>query len=423
MVAGAPDGFKGRVLRNFSALVVVRGLGLIAPLIALPYILRVIGLENYGHVAFSMIVATFAGSIIQYGFPITAVKTVAEANRAGRGLDAAFWNNFHASLTIALVVGAAHLAVVLSLPAFRAMLPVHLGAILMATGIALFPHWLFLGLERSFYVAFSTLLVRLGHLGLIVVFIRDPGDYVLVNYLGAAAAWLNIAIALWLILGRFGLRPTAPAPRRIARVIREVFPAFLLQWSPNLYNSASAILLGFHVPPAVLGGFNAANSLITVVGALGQLLSNAFLPILSTGFDRHRVAATILMAAGVVIALLAWLLAPVAAAVLTDTGREVIAQNIRYLSFSLPFLFAYLAYGHNYVALTEKRILAGRLTAVFSLIGLALAFILIPRIGVAGFAWVLVLSRGGMALMVYILYRQHRRETLDADRRSLNAHE
>jgi len=423
MLAGGPDGFKVRVLRNFSALVVVRGMSMIAPLVALPYILRVIGLENYGHIAFSMVVATFAGSIIQYGFPITAVKTVAKANRAGRGLDSVFWNNFHASLTIAIAVGTVHLLVVLSIPAFRAMLTVHIGAILMATGTALFPHWLFLGLERSFYVAFSTLLVRLGHLILIVVFIRDPSDYVLVNYLGGVAAWLNISIGLSLIIGRFGLKPTLPDPLKIWRTICDVFPAFLLQWSPNLYNSASAILLGFHVSPAVLGSFNVANSLTTVVGTLGQLLANAFLPILSTGVDRHRVAATTLISCGVLVTFIAWFLAPFAAAVLSDSDRDIIAQNIRYLSLSLPFLFVYMAYGHNYIALTEKRTLASRLMALFSLGGLTLAFVLIPRMGIVGFVWVLILSRGSMALMVYILYLQHRRELPDADRRSLRTHE
>ena len=405
------DGFQKRVFKNFSALVVIRGLGLIAPLISLPYILRVIGMELYGHVALSMIIGTFAGSIIQYGFPITAVKAVARNKASLIRLTCTYWNNYYASLLIALFVGIAHLTLTLSLPNFREMWLIHFGAIAMTIGTALFPHWFFLGIEKSFIVALSTLFVRLTHLALILIFIRDPEDFVYVNLLGAVGAWLNVLIAIWLIVFQLGVRPIPVRLQTIARVIHNTFPAFLLQWAPNMYNSASMILLGFYVSPVLLGGFNAANTLVTTVSAIGQLLANALLPVLSHSFDRHRLSAMILIVSGIFVAVSLYAFAPGFAQLLSNSGIETIQNNIRYLALSVPFLFVYLAFGHIYVALTEMRFLAGRLTVVISIVGFVCAFFLIPLFGEVGFAALMVLARASMALMAFTLYKTHVRQS------------
>jgi PST family polysaccharide transporter len=81
------------------------------------------------------------------------------------------------------------------------------------------------------------------------------------------------------------------------------------------------------------------------------------------------------------------------------------------LVFSVPFLFTYFAFGHNYIALTEKRVIAGKITVAISVSCLGLALLLIPLSGVIGFAAIMVIARGSMALMGFLLFKQHRRET------------
>jgi PST family polysaccharide transporter len=386
---------------------IVRGLNLIAPVIALPYILRIVGLENYGHVAFTAVIATFAGSVIQYGFSVTGVKAIASARNDADLLALTFWRNFFASMLIGIMVVAGHAVIMLSLPSFRAMWPLHLGAILLAAGNALVPHWLFLGLERSYYVAISTFIVRFSYLLLIVLFVRAPQDYVLINFLGAAVAWLNMVIALAIVSGMFKLAPSRVKLGHIVETIQDGFSPFLLQWTPNLYNSASIILLGFHVSPAALGAFNAANAVVTLVTSLGQLLANAFLPILSTSFAWHKVSSRLLIVTGLVLAVTIMLFAPVLAFLLAESGRDVITRDLFYLSLSIPFLFGYYAFGYNYVSLTDRRNQAGYSVLLISLAGLLLSFILVPPFASAGVGAVLFVARGSMFALSYAIYRNH----------------
>ncbi|WP_347271554.1 oligosaccharide flippase family protein [Rhizorhabdus histidinilytica] len=407
-IGGTLPRIRTRVLRNFSSLIIVRGLNLIAPVIALPYILHTVGLENYGHIAFAMVIATFAGAIIQYGFSLTGVKAIASARGDQNLLAHIFWRNFLASMMIGLAVIIVHLALILSVPSFREMWPLHLGAILLAAANALIPHWLFLGLERSYYAAVGTFIVRFSYLLLLVLFVRTPQDYALVNFLGAGMAWLNIALALAVVIGVFRLLPARVSFEQIVETIRDGFPSFLLDWTPNLYNSASIMLLGFYTAPAALGAFNAANAVVTLVISLGQLLANSFTPILSTSFGWHKVSARILVITGLVVTAVVFLITPFGATLLASSGQDMIQDNIFYLAFSIPFAFGYYAYGYNYVALIDVRKKASYVVFLISIGGIILSFFLVPSFGPAGVAIVLFLARGGMFALFYVVYRKHR---------------
>ncbi|MHA3793424.1 oligosaccharide flippase family protein [Sphingomonas sp. YL-JM2C] len=415
---GDTNGFRGvtisgplprtrtRVLRNFSSLMVIKGLNLIAPVIALPYILHTVGLENYGHIAFTTVIATFAGSIIQYGFSLTGVKAIASVREEPNLLAHIFWCNFLASLLIGLTVIAVHVGLVLSVPSFREMWALHIGAILLAAGNALVPHWLFLGLERSYYAAVGTFIVRFSYILLLILFVRTPQDYVLINFLGAGMAWLNIILALVVVIGVFRLLPIRIGYREIIYTIRNGFSSFLLDWTPNLYNSASIMLLSFNVSPITLGAFNAANTVVTLVTSLGQLLANAFMPILSTSFSLHRISSRFLVITGLLVATLVFAFAPFGAALLAANGQDMIERNLIYLAFSIPFAFGYYAYGYNYVALTEKREQAGYVVLLISILGILLSFFIVPALGSVGVAIILFLGRGSMFAMSYVIYRR-----------------
>ena len=386
----------------------VRGFNLLIPVITLPYILRVIGLENYGHIALSIAIATFLGSIIQYGFSISAVKEISQVRDNTADVADAFWRNFFTSLSLSVLIGALYFSMVLAIPFMQEQHVVYLGAFLLAAGNALFPHWLFLALERTHFVVVSTAATRVLYLALILVFLRAPQDYVLLNLLGAIGAWLNIAIAAYFIIGRFGLKPLAPARHHIVTTLRDGFHSFLIQWTPNLYNSASILILGLSVSPAVLGVFNAANAIITLVNSIGRLLSNAFLPILSTSLDKHNVVVRVLLGCGVFSMIIILLFAPYIATLLAPEGQEDIARNLRYIALGIPFVFGYFAYGLNYVALMSRSKTAGYSSLWISIAGMGAALALIPAFGAIGAAAVLLFTRAGLFLISYLIYRNLR---------------
>ena len=63
-----------KILENFISLSLIRVADFILPLIALPYIISVIGVDKFGLIAFVTSVVTYFLNITQYGFSLSAVR-------------------------------------------------------------------------------------------------------------------------------------------------------------------------------------------------------------------------------------------------------------------------------------------------------------------------------------------------------------
>ena len=75
------DRFKryNTIIKNTGYLSVLEIFKLIMPFIALPYIIRVIGAENYGLIAFVQTVISYFSMFVNFGLDISAVRNVALA--------------------------------------------------------------------------------------------------------------------------------------------------------------------------------------------------------------------------------------------------------------------------------------------------------------------------------------------------------
>ena len=74
----ARKGKAGRtLLSNFASLTVLQVAGYVFPLITLPYLARVIGVENFGRIAFASSVIVWFQTFVDWGFNYSATREVA----------------------------------------------------------------------------------------------------------------------------------------------------------------------------------------------------------------------------------------------------------------------------------------------------------------------------------------------------------
>src|SRR5215470_2218422 len=139
---------RRKLLGNMFWLYALQGLNYVIPLAVLPYLVRVLGIEGYGLIAFAQAFAQYFVILTDYGFNLSATKRIALARDNRQEVSRIFWSVILVK-TLLMLLGALVMgAIVLSIPRFRADAPLYAIAYIAVVGSVLFPLWLFQGMEQ-----------------------------------------------------------------------------------------------------------------------------------------------------------------------------------------------------------------------------------------------------------------------------------
>ena len=65
------------LVSNFTWLAILKIIGYLVPLITLPYLSRVIGVDGFGKIAFAAAIMVFIETFVDFGFNYTATRDIA----------------------------------------------------------------------------------------------------------------------------------------------------------------------------------------------------------------------------------------------------------------------------------------------------------------------------------------------------------
>lgn len=397
---------RKRVAKNFTALFAIRGINLVVQIVAIPYILQKIGIENYGLIAFSLAFATFFGTFIQYGFGISAVGNIARIRDDHAQVSKIFSATFVTMLLITLICTGIYSVIIFSIDAMASEKLVYFGSLLLVVGNSLFPHWVFLGLERSYLAAVTMLCVRLSYLALLFLFVRGPEDYSIVHLLNGLTAIAGVVSGLIITFGVLGLKLVVPSMSCISETLKGGFHVFLIQFVPNLYNNALIFILGLTNTPQIVGIFSAASSIVDVTISICRILSNSFLPALINNISLHKKYTVLLLGTGLLAMIMLVAFANVIGKFLSPYNHAEIANTIRHVAISIPMTAGYLAYNINYLVITGHQSLASKITVTISLFGMTLVLLLVPTYSITGAIVVLIATRFSLFIVSYHYYKR-----------------
>lgn len=375
---------------NFGYLMLLQIAGYVFPLITIPYLARVIGVEGFGKIAFAGAVIVWFQTVSDWGFNYTATRDVARNRDNLEKVSEIFSNVLWARILLMVVSFAVLFLLTEAIPYFKENQAILLITFLLVPGHIMFPDWFFQAMERMKYITIFNLLSKALFTVLVFVLVKEKQDYILQPLLMSLGYTLCGIGAMYIILAKWKVKLHAPHWSSIKQTITGSADVFINNIVPNLYNSFSTVLLGIYGGSVANGLLDAGRKFVEVGQQFLTVISRVFFPFLSrhnSKGDKHSLYMRINLSVALCGSVALIVLAPLIIKLFFTPEFEPAVVVLQLMAVSLIFLSLSNIYGTNFLIIRGYEKQLRNITLICSLAGFISA---VPLVYFAGFIGVAI---------------------------------
>lgn len=279
---------KKRLISNFFSLSVLQAANYILPLITLPYLVRVLGAEYYGLLAFANATIAYFSILTDYGFNLTATREIS-IHRDNKEKVIEIFSSVMTIKVILMFVSFLLLAIlVVSSKKFSKDWLIYFLTFGTVVGQVLFPVWFFQGMERMKYITYLNILSKVIFTIAIFIFVQEQSDYYLVPLLTSIGFLVAGIWSLYLVKKEFGVRFELQSVDTIKHHLIDGWYVFLTSFQSNILASSGIFVLGLFQNNDVVGYYSAVEKIIKALVGLFTPVTQALYPLTSAKLHRFR---------------------------------------------------------------------------------------------------------------------------------------
>jgi PST family polysaccharide transporter len=396
--------------RNALALFGGQLVGMVGPMLTIPYLARVLGPEAWAPILVAQGLANWLMLVLEFGFDLSGTRAVARARTAPETMSDVVNGTQSAKLLLAPIAALIALGAFMFIPALRGSPALTAWTLAFAVLRGLSPLWFFQGIERVQGAVLVDALTKAGAAAGVLALVHSPSDGWRVLALQAVFAALSLAILtrrLWQTVPFTGFDLGGAL-----RTLRSGGKIFACRASSGVYIQANAVILSALASASTVAFFGGAERIIRAAINLLQPLTQAFLPRVSflQSADPAAARRTIrhslvgLGLIGAVMGTTALVGAPLLVRIFLGAGYESAVPVLRLFS-ALPLLVSIntvlgvywaLPFGH------DRAFLVALVSA--GLVNIAVAAIAVPRMGAIGMAVAAVAAEVMVLLQLGVRY-------------------
>ena len=270
------------MFRNFSSLSIIQLASYIAPLLILPYLSRILGVDGFGVVFFGISFVTICGVLIDFGFELYAPFKIARQRE-----DISYVNKLSGAIFVAKICLFLILALITIVFAFldnKYETKFILLLLFPMFFLSIQPNWLFQSLENTFEIAGYFIISRFIYIGLVFGFVNALDDYFKVIICLGLCFSINAILSLRKMI-KLGYLPIFPSFPAVRSVISESSGYFYARASSSIYGAGGTVFLGLVSTNAQVGYFASAEQIFRGLQGLFTPIAQALYPYMSRKDD------------------------------------------------------------------------------------------------------------------------------------------
>ena len=404
-----------RLLSNFISLFTLQGLNYILPLITLPYLVRVLGVEIFGLLAFATATVTYFNILTDYGFNLTATKKIALYRENKDKVVEIFSAVMSVKILLMIVSFLLLTLLVFSVAKFTSHWELYLLSFGAVIGQVFFPVWFFQGMEKMKYITYLNILAKVIFTVAIFFFVQSKEDAYVVPLLTSLGALISGFFSLIIIKKQFKVSFKFQKLSTLNFYRKEAHHIFISNIAISLYTVSTVFILGLLTNNSIVGVYSAADKLIQAVKGLMGPVSQTIYPFISRKVNESAEACLnfiryILFSVGLVFGLLSLFIFFFADMLILLLLGEQYSESIEILRIMsvLPCLIALSnVFGIQTMVVFSRNKPFTLILVLGSILSFILSFILVPTYQAVGSAYSVVIVETFITLSMFIYIQRN----------------
>ncbi|MEW6658115.1 MAG: flippase [Thermodesulfobacteriota bacterium] len=272
---------KHRIIQNVLSLSALQGSTYVISFLTIPYLVRVLGPEKFGLIAFAQALIQYFVIFTDYGFNFSASRSISKMRADMENVRDIFWTVITIKIIMTCIALLLLCALIFLIPFFKSERAIYFYTFGTVIGSVLFPVWFFQGVEDMKFITIFNIVTKLSATACIFIFIKYQEDYNIVpiiNSIGQIVGGFSALIFAW---NRFDLTYRPPTLNFIINQLKEGWHIFTSMIISTLYTSSNTIIIGILTNNTIVGYYSAAEKLIMAVTGLINPVCQAVYPHIS----------------------------------------------------------------------------------------------------------------------------------------------
>lgn len=403
------------VFKNMVSLGFIQVANYLIPIIIIPYVVRVLGVDFFGKASYAQNIVTYLTILVNYGFEYSATQDVALNKNNKEKLNSIFWTVIKFKLLL-LITSFLVLAVLyFSFSKVKEDFLLYIYAALINIGFVLFPTWFFQGIEKMGNMALFNFIIKVLGAILILLMINSASDYKLYLLILSLSYVVVGVFSLFYVVKKYHLSFDYWDSEFHFSVIKKGFPIFLNNIFNTLYALVGLTIIGLYLTDKDIGLYAGVQKIIMAVVALSCMpISISLFPLMSRKFDESQIKGWLFFKQifvfitifAVIVALTLYGLSPLLVKLFLGNSFLSVVPVLKILSLvPLLVIIATTLTVLGIYALKMQRF-APFIGAISGGVSLLLCLIIIPKYGIIGasFGWIAAQVTEIIIVSALILY-------------------
>ncbi len=271
-----------KLIGNIMSLFTLQGANYILPLITLPYLVRVLGPERLGLIAFSQAFIQYFVVITDYGFNLSATRDISKNKNKKDIINEITSAVIIIKSSLCIIGIIAILLITTYIKNFHNNQTLYMVVYITVIGSTAFPLWLFQGLQRMKQITILTIIARIITTASIFIFIKDKNDYIYAAFIQSSTMMIAAIPAWFLILKENNHAIIIPKFEAIREQLKYGWHIFISTSAINIYTNSNIFVLGLTTSPDLVAYYSVANKIIGAILGLFQPIVTGLYPHVST---------------------------------------------------------------------------------------------------------------------------------------------